>query len=154
MVYLISGRTGAGKTTIAKQMQLDLKALRVSHDELLRTVYGDQINESDFKVYCERINSLVWKHVEQALLCEVDVILEGWGTRDLRDQARTQLNRLGANYEFIYVECARDIRFQRVMRRNEVLSNEGFHISEEDFDRMEELREEFDGDEQCTVIKN
>ena len=154
MVYLISGRTGAGKTTIAKQMQSDLKAFRVSHDELLVTVYGGQINDSDFKVYCERINQLVWLMVEQAFLCGIDVILEGWGTRDLRDQARSRLTRLGAEHEFIYIECDRDTRFRRVMRRNVALANEGFHISEEHFHRMEELREEFDADEQCTVINN
>jgi predicted kinase len=135
-------------------MQSDLKAFRISHDEILRTVYGSQIDESDFRLCCERVNRLVWRQVEQACQCKVDVILEGWGTRELRDQARAELNKMGADYEFIYVECAREVRFERVMRRNEALNDEGFFISEEEFNRMEKLREELDDDEEGSVISN
>lgn len=153
-VYLISGRTGAGKTTIAKQLASELNAFRISHDEWLCKTYGNLTEQIDFKACCENVNQLIWSNIEQLSKCGVDVILEGWGTRELRDQARETLDSIGVSYQFIYIDCPREMRWERVKSRNESLTKEGVYIDEENFNRMETLREEFDSDEKHIVIQN
>ena len=153
-VYLVSGRTGAGKTTIAKRLEKENSAFRISHDEWLRVAYGEKIEKDRFRECCERLSRLVWQQVERLADVGIDVILEGWGTRKLRDEARRELKRIGVNYQFLFVECPRDMRSQRIRERNRNLGVDGFYISEEDFDRMENLKEEFDEDEEVTLIDN
>jgi len=153
-VYIICGRTGAGKTTLSKKIASELRAFRISHDEWLLTAFGSDIQQADFKTCCERINELIWRQVEQAITCGIDVILEGWGGRELRDQARQVLTQRNIHHQFITIECPKEVRLERVMRRNKSLNDEGFHITEEDFQRMEELEEGFGADEQCIVLHN
>ena len=81
-------------------------------------------------------------------------MIEGFGSRALRDAARVELQQLGIDYEFLYVDCPRELRWQRVQRRNENLNEEGFFISLEDFQRMEAIKEEFDPDEQVRIVDN
>ncbi|MGJ8657905.1 MAG: AAA family ATPase [Akkermansiaceae bacterium] len=153
-IHLISGRTGAGKTTIAKQMESDFPAFRVSHDELLVSLYGDEIGAGEFQACCRKINDVVWRQVAQLSALEVDVVIEGWGTRSLRDQARKELDRLNVSYEFYFVDCPRNIRLERVRKRNQNTNGEGMEISDEEFERMERIKEEFDQDEEFILIDN
>lgn len=153
-IHIISGRTGAGKTTVAKLMARDLSAFRISHDELLISLYGDEFDANAFQECCQRINVVVWKQVAQLSALGVDVVLEGWGSRLLRDQAREELDRLGVRYEFYFVDCPREIRLERVRKRNQRTNGEGMEISYEEFERMECIKEEFDPDEECIMIDN
>jgi len=153
-VYLISGRTGAGKTTIAKQISQQIPAFRISHDELLLELYGCTIAKSEFREYCERVNQLIWRQISELSRLNVSVVVEGFGSRSLRDIARSELKRLGVDHEFIYVECPKELRWQRVMTRNSDPEYLGFTIEENDFERMETIREEFDADENGQVIDN
>ncbi len=153
-IYLISGRTGSGKTTISKALAKEKNAYRISHDEWLRIVYGPESTAGDFQSQCERVNHLIWKQVESLTALGVDIILEGWGSRKRRDEARSRLNELGIDYEFIYVECPREERWSRIQKRNASIGLEGFPLSEADFARMEAIDEEFEADERATVIDN
>lgn len=153
-VYLICGRTGAGKSTLAKQMEMNLSGFRISHDELLHGAYGEDIRDNEFPVCCERINRIVWQQVERFAALGIDVILEGWGGRALRDQARKELTRIGVDFRFIFVACPADIRLERVKMRNEASGGMGVFISETNFNRMEEIAEEFDPDEKVTIVDN
>jgi len=152
--FLISGRTGAGKSTLAKQLTNELSAFRISHDEWLAVLYGPQADLDKFRDSCERVNRLIWLQVASLSKIGVPVVIEGFGSRALRDAARVELQQLGIDYEFLYVDCPRELRWQRVQRRNENLNEEGFFISLEDFQRMEAIKEEFDPDEQVRIVDN
>ncbi len=107
-----------------------------------------------FRECCDRVNRLIWNQVERMTSFGIDVILEGWGTRDLRDEARRELSRIGLRYQFLLVECPSDIRLERIKERNDNLAGEGGYISGESFNRMEKLKEEFDEDEEFRLIDN
>ena len=152
--YLISGRTGAGKTTISKRLAEELPALRISHDELLVRLYGSQLSGEEFRLACERVNALIFSQIEALSRLNDSVVLEGFGSRAVRNRARQELRKIGVAFEFIYVDCPREVRWQRVQERNKKLQGEGFFISHENFLEMEQLKEEFDQDEEGTVGEN
>lgn len=131
-----------------------LPAFRISHDEWLRLAYGKEIHKSHFSDCCDRINELVWSQIEQFAKFGLDVVLEGWGDRAQRNEARTQLARLGLEFRFYLVDCPKEIRLERVLRRNSNLGREGFFITEKDFNRMEEIDDVFGHDEPFIRIDN
>jgi predicted kinase len=151
-VYLLSGRTGAGKTTVAKRLEKELPALRLSHDELLQILYGDSLSKENHQEKCHKVNIMVWSLVKSLAPTGTNILVEGWGTRPLRDQARRELDSMGVNYNFIFVDCLQDIRRERIKAQNSNLGEFDTYISDEDFERMEQLREEFDEDEEFTSI--
>ncbi|MFK7805522.1 MAG: AAA family ATPase [Anaerolineae bacterium] len=153
-LYLITGHTGAGKSTIAKRMAKELPAFYLSHDELLVLAYGDNIEKLDFKNCCERLDVLIWKQAKQLFGLNIDIVLEGYGSREMRDGVRTEAAKIGYVVEVIWVECPAEERLRRVHERNKNLNDEGFLITEEDFYRMEALDGDLGEDETFTRIDN
>ena len=153
-LYLITGHTGAGKSTICKKMRDSLPAFYLSHDQLLVQAYGNLIDTLDFKWCCDQMDGLIWQQAKQLKVFNVDIVLEGYGVRSLRDGVKTSAEQLGYDYELIWVSCPVDERWRRVQHRNEDLKGEGYFTDEADFYRMEEANEELYEDEVATYIDN
>ena len=148
----MSGRTGAGKTTVAKRLSEELGAFRFSHDAVLKIICGDE--SENFELACQRVNQLIIGQVSQLLKLEVPIVLEGWGGRRLRDELRCALDEMKADYIFVFVDCPAEIRLQRVLTRNQKRNLEGCTIDEASFHRMEQNEEEFGKDENCVLFDN
>ncbi|MEM8860338.1 MAG: ATP-binding protein [Chloroflexota bacterium] len=153
-LYLITGHTGAGKSTIAKKMAADLPAFYLSHDELLVKAYGDNIGHLDFQVCCKRMDQVIWKQAQQLFDLEIDLVLEGYGTRAMRDDVREQAQKIGYTFRLIWIECPADIRFERVRQRNKNLNDEGYAFTDEEFWEAEQSSEGLDPDEIADWIDN
>lgn len=153
-IFAISGGTAAGKTTFSRQLARELKAFRISHDQLLSLAYDEKTLAESHDACCGNANRLAWKLVEQLASLGIDVVLEGWGTRTLRDQIRQKATDLGMNCEFYFVSCPKSERLYRLKLRNETPAGDAPQISEEDFFRLEKLGEEFDDDETAIPIDN
>lgn len=153
-LYLITGKTGAGKSTISKKMAKETPAFYLSHDELLVLAYREEgLDALGFKECCERMDDLIWKQAKQLFKLHVDVVLEGYGSREMRDQARKDAEEIGFNCQMIWVYCPTEERLRRVKLRNQNLNDEGYHITEEDFYRMESL-DDLEADEPVIRIDN
>ena len=153
-LYLITGHTGAGKSTVAKKMAAEMPAFYLSHDELLVKAYGDNIDQLDFGDCCERMDQLIWKQAQQIFDLGINLVLEGYGTKEMRDGVRNEAETIGFDYRLVWIDCPADIRLERVRQRNESLNDEGFFISDEDFFRMEEANETIEAAEHAIVIPN
>ena len=151
-VLIISGRTGAGKTTVGKRLSDELNAFRFSHDEVLKTVYGEEIE--NFELACSRVNRLILRQTSELLKLDIPIVLEGWGGRRLRDELRRALDQLDADYVFVFVDCHSRLRLRRVLNRNKEKNQEGCGVDEASFHRMEQIDEEFGADEDCIVFDN
>ena len=147
-IHAFTGGTGAGKTTISKQFSKEIGAYRISHDELLSLVYDQDQLVRDHLKCCKRANNLAWKIVEQVTSLGVDVVMEGWGSRELRDQIRKNAD------EFYLVSCPQEERLKRIRKRNKQTSEDAPYISDEDFYRIEKIENDFGDEEAYTVIDN
>lgn len=153
-VFMICGKIGAGKTTAAKLMAEQLPAFRISHDEMLVQAYGTELPVADFPLCCKRINCMAWESVEKLVSLGVSVVMEGWGSRELRDSARSETKRIGVRCEFVCVTSSCEERRRRVRNRNHDLKGEGYHISDVEFDRMNGLDEKIGEDEAFIFCAN
>ncbi len=114
-LIVICGLPGAGKTTVAKQLENKLHAVRFCPDEWMNAL---DINLYDGKMR-ERIEALQWKLAQGLLALGLTVIIE-WGTwgRAERDALRLGARALGAAVELHFLDPPIDILFERIRQRN------------------------------------
>lgn len=113
-LIIICGLPGSGKTTLAKQLDTRLHAVRFSPDEWLDALALDLYDEERRG----RIESLQWKLAQELLSLGLRVIIE-WGTwgRSERDALRLRARELGAAVELHYLFAPPDVLFERIQRR-------------------------------------
>ena len=153
-LYLITGHTGAGKSTFAKKRAADLPAFYLSHDELLVKAYGDNIGHLDFQDCCQRMDQLIWKQAQQLFDLNIDLVLEGYGTRAMRDDVRRVAEKIGYDFKLIWVDCPAEIRLERVRQRNQHLNGEGYAFTDDEFWEGEQADEGLGSDEVVEWIDN
>jgi len=113
-LVIVCGLPGSGKTTLAKKLEVKLRAIRLSPDDWLEALSLDIYDESSRA----KIEALQWTLAQQLLALGLTAIIE-WGTwgRSERDTLRTKARQLGAAVELHYLSAPPDILFERIQRR-------------------------------------
>ena len=113
-LIIVCGLPGSGKTTHAKALERNLKAIRFSPDDWLDALSLSLYDEEKRA----QIEALQWKLVQQLLTLDLTAIIE-WGTwgRSERDALRLGARALGAAVELHYLSAPEDVLFDRIQRR-------------------------------------
>lgn len=84
-IHLIVGFMGFGKTTLAKKLEKELPAVRFTHDEFMRSLYGRNLPEPEFRSAAQKVDDLIWSLAAQVVAAGVDVVLDYgfWSKEDL-----------------------------------------------------------------------
>jgi predicted kinase len=114
-LIIVCGLPGSGKTTHAKRLEQELRAVRLCPDEWI-TALGAGLWQSDFR---GRIEELQWKLAQDLLALGHTVVVE-WGTwaRSERDTLREGARALGAAVELHFLDVSLDILLDRIRLRN------------------------------------
>lgn len=152
-VYMIHGFIGSGKTTFAKKLEMETKAVRFTHDEWMTELYGTNPPADMFGVYHERVSKLIWGLTERLIQNGQSVILDfGFWSRKGRDEARQRTTQMGAIHQLYALSCPDSVMLGRTLARTASMPKGALEITEETFNTLRERFEPLGEDEVKEVI--
>ncbi len=123
-LFLTCGLPGSGKTTLAKQIEQDQPALRLTADEWLFELFGPDPESPEVMkgAPSERrtaVEALQWQVAAAALRRGVDVVVD-WGvwSRAERADYRARAKELGARTVVCFLDVTREEQWRRISARN------------------------------------
>ncbi|MFN9067564.1 MAG: AAA family ATPase, partial [Bdellovibrionales bacterium] len=143
-IFMIVGLTGSGKTTLAKKIAADQKLQIYSIDEWMRNLFWkDAKPDSDLSWALERcsrcetmIESLIREEIKNGRGCILDL---GFSKRIERKNWFEKIQIMGGLPQLIYLDVPRELRWNRVEKRNQQLDQDqsSIKVDKATFDWME-----------------
>ena len=136
-LHLICGLPCSGKTTLAKELEQEHSALRLTPDEWHIRLFGQDANDNGYydDVHTARhsaIEAMLWQIAARVLSLGIDVILDfGFWFQDERQMFRDRAEHLGVQSQFYYLVIPGEELLERLEKRNEALPSGAFVISPE-----------------------
>ena len=135
--HLLHGYIGSGKTTFARQLAIELPAVRFSHDEWFVKLYGQNPPEERFDELFNNVGDLLWQQAMATLAVGMDVILDiGFWTLEDREYARERVSSAGGIPKFYKISCPMDLMRERTLKRSENPPLDSFWIDGPAFDKL------------------
>jgi len=105
-VILLIGRLCSGKTTLAQKLAREEKAVVLSCDELMQTVFPEPLGEM-YDVYSGRCMTYLYKQTRYLVESGCSVVLDwGFWTSESRQQAQQQLAGLTLDWYYLAIDDA------------------------------------------------
>ena len=124
-LHLVVGLPCSGKTTLARRLELERSALRLTPDEWQLRLFGQDAEEPEHNARHGRIEALLWDLASRALELGTNVILDfGFWAREEREDLRARAKQLGASSEVHFLDVPEEELLRRLAVRNSQLSQE------------------------------
>jgi predicted kinase len=130
-LFLICGLPGAGKTTVARRIEAERPALRLTPDEWMARIVGDGFDDRKRAA----VEAVQWEIAMRALALGVDVVIDfGFWSRTERADFRARAEATGAKTRLIYLDVPREELLRRLAARNADLPPDTFPVTAEQLD--------------------
>jgi predicted kinase len=131
-LHLMVGLPCSGKTTLARKLEVERSALRLTPDEWQIPFFGQDAEEPEHDARHGLIEAMLWDLAARALALGTNVILDfGFWAREEREDFRQRAKKLGAGSEVHFCDVPEAELMRRLAARNAFASQETFHITEE-----------------------
>lgn len=118
-VHMLCGFICSGKTTLARKLEKELKAITFCPDEWMVQLFGQEHSDQCGITYAPAVHALMSGTYEQLLKLKIDVILDdGFWRKADRDYMRKRAAELGAQSKLYFLFCPKDVLMQRLQKRN------------------------------------
>lgn len=130
-LHLMVGLPCSGKTTLARTLEQEHSALRLTPDDWHVRLFGQDAADPQHDARHSLIEALQWEVAERALALGTSVVLDfGFWAREEREDLRSRAKRLGASSEVHFLDVPSDELLRRLADRN-TRPGRAFHIPEE-----------------------
>ena len=131
-VHLFCAFIGFGKTTLAKRIERDTGALRITPDDIIKDMFGNDVSD-DFMDRAARAEQYAWEQIATAIRAGRDVIYDaGYWTPAARQYATEKVKSLGGRPVWHQIQC--DISVAKMRALNRSKSDNELSIDEKFFD--------------------
>jgi predicted kinase len=118
-LHLMVGLPCSGKTPLARKLELERSALRLTPDEWQLRLFGQDAEEPEHNDRHSRIEALLWDLASRALGLGMNVILDfGFWAREEREDFRARAKQLGASSEVHFLDVPEEELLRRLAVRN------------------------------------
>lgn len=136
-LYLVCGKIGAGKSTVARTLAKKANTVLVVEDDWISQMYPDEIRTLADYVRCTgRFRMAVAGHIEALLADGMSVVLDfPANTPSSRQWGRSLIDKTGAAHELHFLDVPDEVCKARLKERN-ASGSHPFQASEEDFEKI------------------
>ena len=128
-LHLIVGLPCSGKTTFAKQLELEVSALRLTPDEWHTRLFGLDLEHPEHDARHDLIEAIMWDVAARALQLGTNVILDfGFWGKSERIDYRTRASQLGVDSRVHFLNVPEAELLARLEVRNANLPAGTFQI--------------------------
>lgn len=128
-IILICGLPGAGKTTLAKKLEVERNAVRLCADEWIIGIIENKSDIPELDRLRDPVEQLLWRLAQVLVQKGVTVILEnGFWSSSERKKYVDITKGLGAKIELHYLKASNQTIKERLLKRNENLPDGDFEI--------------------------
>jgi predicted kinase len=122
-LIVICGLPYSGKTTLARRIEVERPALRLSPDEWIAGLLPPGWDRGELDRLRDPVEEIQWELARRVLQLGLDVVLE-WGSwgRHERDAHRAGAREIGAGFELILLDVDIEVLVDRLRRRNHAFS--------------------------------
>lgn len=131
-LHLMVGLPGSGKTTRARELEREYRALRLTTDEWHLFLYGHDVDTPAHDARHAKVEQIMWTVAARVLALGTDVILDfGCWAREEREDFRARARALGADFKLHFMDVPLDELKRRLDERNKTAGSAVFFISDE-----------------------
>jgi len=133
-LYLVCGKIGAGKSTLARQLAARPATLLISEDHWNSTLWADELKTiEDYVRLSTRLRTAMKPHIVAVLKQDLSVVLDfAANTVKQRAWARSVIEAAQVPHELHVLDVPDAVCLQRLRRRNDAGRHE-FQVSDAEF---------------------
>ena len=137
VLYLLCGKIGAGKSTLARQLAARPATILISEDHWTSTLFADQLKTiEDYGRLSARLRAAMAPHIVDILRQGLSVVLD-FPANTVRQRAwmRSLIEQTGMPHELHHLDVPDAICKQRLRQRNAGGEHQ-FQVSDEEFEQF------------------